>query len=183
MRFRHFDNDLVRAARQQDFLREARQKLPPEKLIEDRNELLDIFTEYTTSDIGDAVQLLELLKTFLAVQSAPVSEVHFPAELGTDLRDRQRRRDPGRRSSSSWRRGHARRAPGRRAPPPDEEPERRPAARTSRRRRQADEDEPKPDEEKPENDFVGPADGRLDREGQTYAKQIAGEEARRTATR
>ena len=55
VRFRHVDNDLVRAARQQDFLREARQKLPPEKLIEDRNELLDIFTEYTTSDIGDAV--------------------------------------------------------------------------------------------------------------------------------
>ena len=27
--------------------------------------------------------LLELLKTFLAVQSAPVREVHFPAELGT----------------------------------------------------------------------------------------------------
>jgi polyisoprenyl-teichoic acid--peptidoglycan teichoic acid transferase len=83
VRFRHFDNDLVRSARQQDFLREARQKLPPQKLIDDRNELLDIFTDYTTSDIGDAVQLLELLKTFLAVQSAPVREVHFPAQLGT----------------------------------------------------------------------------------------------------
>ena len=82
VRFRHFDNDLVRAARQQDFLREARQKLPPGVLIRDRNELLDIFTEYTTSDIGEAVPLLELLKTFLAVQAAPVSEVHFPAELG-----------------------------------------------------------------------------------------------------
>ena len=55
VRFRHYDNDLVRAARQQDFLREARQKLPPKTLIDDRNELLDIFTEYTTSDIGDAV--------------------------------------------------------------------------------------------------------------------------------
>ena len=55
VRFRHLDNDLVRSARQQDFLREARQKLPPEKIIRDRNELLDIFTEYTTSDISDAV--------------------------------------------------------------------------------------------------------------------------------
>ena len=54
MRYRHDDNDLVRAARQQDFLREARQKLPPEKLLEDRNELIDIFTKYTTSDIGEA---------------------------------------------------------------------------------------------------------------------------------
>ena len=82
VRFRHDDNDLVRSARQQDFLREARQKLPPGTLIRDRNELLDIFTEYTTSDIGDAVPLLELLKTFAAVQSAPVVEVHFPADLG-----------------------------------------------------------------------------------------------------
>ena len=82
VRFRHFDNDLVRAARQQDFLREARQKLPPGVLIRDRDKLLNIFTKYTTSDISDAVPLLELLKTFLGVQSAPVREVHFPATLG-----------------------------------------------------------------------------------------------------
>jgi LCP family protein required for cell wall assembly len=82
VRFRHFDNDLVRSARQQDFLREARQKLPPETLIRDRTELLKIFTDYTTSDIGDAIPLLELLKTFAAVQAAPVVEVHFPAQLG-----------------------------------------------------------------------------------------------------
>jgi polyisoprenyl-teichoic acid--peptidoglycan teichoic acid transferase len=82
VRFRHDDNDLVRSARQQDFMREARQKLPPGTLIRERNELLDIFTEYTTSDISDGVTLLELLKTFLAVQSAPVREVHFPADLG-----------------------------------------------------------------------------------------------------
>jgi LCP family protein required for cell wall assembly len=82
VRFRHFDNDLVRSARQQDFLREARQKLPPGTLIKDRSELLKIFTDYTTSDINDAVQLLELLKTFAAVQAAPVREVHFPAQLG-----------------------------------------------------------------------------------------------------
>ena len=82
VRFRHDDNDLVRSARQQDFMREARQKLPPGTLIRERNELLDIFTEYTTSDISDGVTLLELLKTFLAVQAAPVREVHFPADLG-----------------------------------------------------------------------------------------------------
>jgi LCP family protein required for cell wall assembly len=82
VRFRHDDNDLVRSARQQDFMREARQKLSVGTLVNDRNELLDIFTEYTTSDISDGVTLLELLKTFLAVQSAPVREVHFPADLG-----------------------------------------------------------------------------------------------------
>ena len=82
VRFRHDDNDLVRAARQQDFLREARAKVPPSKLIQDRNELIDIFTEYTSSDIDDPVTMLEIMKSFLSVQDAPVIEVHFPAELG-----------------------------------------------------------------------------------------------------
>jgi LCP family protein required for cell wall assembly len=82
VRYRYDDNDLVRSARQQDFLREARQKLPLDALIEDRDELLDIFTEYTTSDISEAVPLLELLKTLVGAQDAPISEVHFPANLG-----------------------------------------------------------------------------------------------------
>ena len=33
VRYRHDDNDIVRAARQQDFLREARQKVPPSELL------------------------------------------------------------------------------------------------------------------------------------------------------
>ena len=55
VRYRHTDNDIVRAARQQDFLREARQKISPARLFRDREELIDIFTKYTTSDIDDAV--------------------------------------------------------------------------------------------------------------------------------
>jgi hypothetical protein len=35
-RFRHLDNDVVRAARQQDFLREARHKVPPEVVFAQR---------------------------------------------------------------------------------------------------------------------------------------------------
>ena len=84
---------------------------PPGPLIRDRNELLDIFTEYTTSDIGEAVPLLELLKTFLAVQSAPVREVHFPAELGTTYVTAKRRGDPGGGGAIPERGGHAGRAP------------------------------------------------------------------------
>jgi polyisoprenyl-teichoic acid--peptidoglycan teichoic acid transferase len=84
VRFRHEDNDLVRSARQQDFLREARQGIPPSKLVEDRHELLDIFEKYTTSDnaLKDPIQVIELIKTLFAVRNAPVHEVHFPAELG-----------------------------------------------------------------------------------------------------
>lgn len=82
VRFRHEDNDLVRAARQQDFLREARAQVPPWKLIEDRNELIQIFTDYTTSDIDDASTLLELMETLIAARNAQLHEVHFPAQLG-----------------------------------------------------------------------------------------------------
>ena len=84
VRFRHEDNDLVRSARQQDFLREARQGIPPSKLVSDRDELLDIFKKYTTSDnaLKDPIQVIELIKTLFYVRNAPVHEVHFPAELG-----------------------------------------------------------------------------------------------------
>ena len=47
-RYRHTDNDIVRAARQQAFLREARAKVPPSRLIEDRKKLVKIFTTYTS---------------------------------------------------------------------------------------------------------------------------------------
>lgn len=81
-RYRHTDNDVVRAARQQDFLREARQKVPPEVVFADRKELIDIFTEHTTSDIDDAATMLQVLKLFIEARSAPVKEVHFEGTLG-----------------------------------------------------------------------------------------------------
>jgi polyisoprenyl-teichoic acid--peptidoglycan teichoic acid transferase len=82
VRYRHTDTDLVRAARQQDFLREARQRVPLDKLIDDRNQLLTIFTSYTTSDIDDAGTMLELLKVLYDARGAAIKEVHFPAVLG-----------------------------------------------------------------------------------------------------
>ncbi len=82
VRYRHDDNDLVRAARQQDFLREARQELPGDKLVRDRKDLTDILKRYVTSDIEDPTTLISLGKLFLAARNAPVIQVHFPANLG-----------------------------------------------------------------------------------------------------
>ena len=47
VRYRHTDTDLVRAARQQDFLREARQRVPVSDLVlpGERDELIEIFTQ------------------------------------------------------------------------------------------------------------------------------------------
>jgi LCP family protein required for cell wall assembly len=82
VRYRHTDTDVVRAARQQDFLSDARQRVPLDQLVLDRNELIDIFTEYTTSDINDKETMLEVLKLFVASRNAAIKEIHFPAELG-----------------------------------------------------------------------------------------------------
>jgi len=82
VRFRHTDTDLVRAARQQDFLSAARQRVPIKDLVLGSNELIDVFTEYTTSDISDTKAMLEVLQLFIASRGASIHEVDFPAELG-----------------------------------------------------------------------------------------------------
>ena len=82
VRYRHTDTDLVRAARQQDFLSAARQRVPIKDLVLGSNELIDVFTEYTTSDISDTKAMLEVLQLFIASRGATINEVDFPAELG-----------------------------------------------------------------------------------------------------
>ncbi|HEX6115586.1 MAG TPA: LCP family protein [Solirubrobacterales bacterium] len=82
VRFRHDDNDLVRAARQQSFLREARQKVPPERLFEKRKEFIDIFTKYTTSDINNPIAMLDTLKLFIELRDAPVRRIEFQGDIG-----------------------------------------------------------------------------------------------------
>jgi polyisoprenyl-teichoic acid--peptidoglycan teichoic acid transferase len=82
VRYRHTDNDIVRSARQQAFLREARAKVPPSKLFEDRSKLIKIFTHYTSSDINSAEQMLQVLRLFFDLRSSQVKEIHFPAILG-----------------------------------------------------------------------------------------------------
>jgi polyisoprenyl-teichoic acid--peptidoglycan teichoic acid transferase len=81
-RYRHTDNDIVRAARQQEFLREARAKIPPGRLISDRKELISIFTEHTSSDINDSQTMLQVLRLFLESRDKPVKEVRFEGALG-----------------------------------------------------------------------------------------------------
>jgi LCP family protein required for cell wall assembly len=82
VRYRHEDNDLVRAARQQEFLREARQELPASKILSDRTELIEILKKYVTSDIENETDLVSLGKLFLGANDAPVIQIHFPANLG-----------------------------------------------------------------------------------------------------
>jgi LCP family protein required for cell wall assembly len=82
VRYRHTDTDIVRSARQQDFISAARQRVPIGDLLLGRNELIDIFTKYTTSDISDTGTMIQMLDLFVESRNAAIKEVHFPAELG-----------------------------------------------------------------------------------------------------
>ncbi len=82
VRYRHTDTDIVRSARQQDFISSARERVPISKLVLGQNDLVDIFTKYTTSDISDTETMLQVMKLFIASRNASIKEVHFPAELG-----------------------------------------------------------------------------------------------------
>ncbi|HVX33572.1 MAG TPA: LCP family protein, partial [Solirubrobacterales bacterium] len=82
VRYRHTDTDIVRSARQQSFLSQARHQVSPTDLITDNHNLIDILTEYTTSDITGGTELIELLDLLYEVRGGEVNQVHFPAELG-----------------------------------------------------------------------------------------------------
>ena len=78
VRYRHNDNDLVRGARQQDFIREARQRIPPRELLPvlgGGDELIDIFTKNTSSDIDNVPTIIGMMKSFVDVRDAPVRQV------------------------------------------------------------------------------------------------------------
>jgi polyisoprenyl-teichoic acid--peptidoglycan teichoic acid transferase len=81
VRYRHGDNDIVRGARQQDFLRQAKVQIGAKQIFEKRDRLLQVFAAYTQTDksLQGPKALLDLGQ--LAVLSAghPVREVKFPA--------------------------------------------------------------------------------------------------------
>jgi LCP family protein required for cell wall assembly len=81
VRFRHEDNDLVRSARQQDFLRQAKQQIGASKLFGERNKLVKIFGKYTTSDIRGRSEVLGLAKLALFSVGQPIQEVHFQGQI------------------------------------------------------------------------------------------------------
>ena len=84
VRFRHEDTDLVRSARQQDFLRQAKQQIGVGGLIGNRDRLIEIFGKHTTSDIRGRSEVLRLLK--LAVFSGRPAGARDPLRGPDHLR-------------------------------------------------------------------------------------------------
>jgi LCP family protein required for cell wall assembly len=82
VRYRHEDNDLVRATRQQDFLRQVKAQVGAFGLLKDRNRLLRIFSKYTSSDLNSRSGILRLLTLAVFSASNPIQEIHFRAKIG-----------------------------------------------------------------------------------------------------
>ena len=82
VRYRKEDNDLVRGARQQDFLGQAKQQITLGQLITDRDRLLKIFGNNTESDIDTREETIRLIKLAIAATDEPIREVHFEGHVG-----------------------------------------------------------------------------------------------------
>lgn len=81
VRFRHLDNDFVRAARQQDFLRQAKSQYGVSRFLADPHKLTKRIGKFVRTDasLQSKEEVLRLI--YLAGYSAshPIREVHFPA--------------------------------------------------------------------------------------------------------
>ena len=80
VRFRHADSDFVRAARQQDFLRQAKSQYGVDRFVQDPHQVTKQVGRYMRTDasLQSKEELLRLV--YLAGYSAshPIREVHFP---------------------------------------------------------------------------------------------------------
>ena len=79
VRYRHGDNDFLRSARQQDFLRQAKEQIGLGRLFGDRKQLLTIFADSTDTDIDGSTAVLRLLKLAFESSKNPIQQIPFRA--------------------------------------------------------------------------------------------------------
>ena len=81
VRFRHADSDLVRAARQQDFLRVVKDQMSTSSLIDDRRKLANVFEKAAQTDrsLSTLSGFLRLMKLSLYAAQKPIRQIEFPA--------------------------------------------------------------------------------------------------------
>ena len=80
VRYRHLDNDLIRAARQQSFIGEAKNQIGVSSVWSNRDDLLEIFGKSVRTDIDSPTAILSLLKLVAESATKPIQEVQFPAQ-------------------------------------------------------------------------------------------------------
>jgi LCP family protein required for cell wall assembly len=87
VRYRHTDNDIVRGARQQAFLREARQKVDVSSLVlgGGGEALLDAFVDNTRSTIDGGGDVRDIARSLFDLRGASVNQVDVEGDLGGEL--------------------------------------------------------------------------------------------------
>ncbi len=83
VRFRHTDNDLVRNARQQDFIRWAKDQYGASQLIANKDQLLTIFGQHTETDhnLHTVDGLINLFNLVAFSAGHAIKQVKFPAQF------------------------------------------------------------------------------------------------------
>jgi LCP family protein required for cell wall assembly len=84
VRFRHTDSDEVRNARQQDFIRWAKDEYSTGTLLSQQSELLKIFGKYsqTTSSLQSVSGLLDLFNLAIDADGLELKTIQFPEAFG-----------------------------------------------------------------------------------------------------
>ncbi|MFZ0042932.1 MAG: LCP family protein, partial [Solirubrobacteraceae bacterium] len=85
VRFRHTDSDIVRNARQQDFIRWAKDQYSSSQLLANRDKLLKIFGSHVVTDhnLHTIDGLINLFDLAVFSDAHTIKSVHFPAQLQT----------------------------------------------------------------------------------------------------
>jgi LCP family protein required for cell wall assembly len=83
VRFRHTDSDIVRNARQQDFVRWAKQQYSQDQLISNRDALVRIFGKHAQTDqnLHTTDGLINLFNLVAFMDGHAIKQVKFPAQL------------------------------------------------------------------------------------------------------
>jgi polyisoprenyl-teichoic acid--peptidoglycan teichoic acid transferase len=86
VRFRHADSDIVRAARQQDFLRSAKDQISTSAVINNRGKLIRILRSNTQTDstLRSVPDVIKLAKLAIFSADHPVAQIKFPATFTGD---------------------------------------------------------------------------------------------------
>jgi polyisoprenyl-teichoic acid--peptidoglycan teichoic acid transferase len=83
VRFRHSDSDIVRNARQQDFIRWAKDQYSQDQLISNRDKLVSIFGQHTQTDrdLHTTDGLINLFNLVAFMDGHTIKQIPFPAEI------------------------------------------------------------------------------------------------------
>jgi LCP family protein required for cell wall assembly len=83
VRFRHTDTDILRNARQQDFIRWAKDGFSLSRLVSERTHLVKVFANHSTvdRDLQSNDGLLNLINLLLNLNGATIKQIPFPAIL------------------------------------------------------------------------------------------------------